>query len=63
MPRPAQCDDDCDYDDTGRWQHHARCASRDPWAEDMAVTTAREDGYTWRPATVLHLPQRDRRAS
>lgn len=66
MPRPAQCDDDrCDYDENGTWRHHPRCATQDPWApEDMAVATAREDGYVW-CAPVVHLaaqPERRRTA-
>lgn len=57
IPRALQCDDDrCDYDENGRWRHDFRCATQDPWAEDMAVTTAREDGYSFTPTPVLHLP-------
>lgn len=61
MPRPAQCDDDrCDYDDHGRWVHHPRCATQDSWSpEDMAASTAMEDGYT----RVFIPKQRDRRAA
>lgn len=47
MPRAPQCDDDrCDYDETGRWHHHPACTTHDPQAgEDIATTTAHEDGY------------------
>jgi len=58
MPRAPQCDDDrCDYDENGHWQHHPRCATRDPWVEDMATATAREDGYSLPYGTVVRLPR------
>lgn len=59
IPRPAQCDDDrCDYDETGTWRHHAQCRTQDPWPEDMAASTAREDGYSLPYGMVVHLPGR-----
>lgn len=60
MPRPAQCDDDrCDYDETGHWHHHPQCATHTPQAEDIATTTAHEDGYG-RP---FSAPTQGRRAA
>lgn len=50
MPRPAQCDNDnCDYDETGRWMHAPECHAADdasPWGSDPRQDAAREDGYT-----------------
>jgi hypothetical protein len=63
MIRHPQCDNDNCETDGGRWVHVPECsvaanASVGPWGEDMALTTAREDGYAgWFPR------QQNRRAA
>lgn len=65
MPRAPLCDDDrCDYDETGRWQHHRYCSTQDPWAEHgMAAETAREDGYGRPYGVVVQFPAQPERRS
>lgn len=64
MIRDPRCDNNaCDYDN-GRWIHAPECrvgadTGDSYWGEDMALTTAHEDGYT----SVFVPAQQDRRAA